>query len=79
MSWLTPVRSLLILMLLSGPALAAGEPLSINPGYLGCKVVRALYAHYTKKGVTLDQMKMHLRGLGLSEAKIDGAEKCLPR
>ena len=73
---LIPVRSFLILLLMASPAFA-GEVQPKIPTKWGCKIVRHLHAHYSKEGYTVEQMKSHLRSIGISEARILGAEKCL--
>ena len=72
---LTPVRSLIALILLASPAFAGEEPKI--PTRFGCAVVRSLYGHYAKQGYTIDQMRAFLQSKGFSEARVAGAEKCL--
>ena len=73
---LIPVRSFLILLLMASPAFA-GEVQPKIPTTLGCKIVRALHSHYSKDGYTVAQMKSYLLSKGFSQARVDGAEKCL--
>jgi hypothetical protein len=70
-------KLLLAIMLVAGSTMACRADAPVLPSRFTCAVVRTLYRHYQKQHYTIDQMKDYLRGNGLSEEKITGAEKCL--